>query len=145
MLRHALEKGVASLIAKMLLQTRHDAVFAAIARADALPPDEIEKLRAETLAHLQKVRDDGAPYADAVAVAVQEVFSAVAQFNPSVTAAASMARKFAGVALQHAADKAAAAGKATDDDVATGAATSSEASKAPIPDPPAGRAPVPEK
>ena len=99
MMRHALEKGVASIIARFLLESRHDALFAAIARADALPPEEIAQLREETLAHLAKVRDDGAPYADAVTVALKEVVGAVAELGPDMTTATSVATKTAKAAL----------------------------------------------
>ena len=130
MMRHALEKGVASVVARFLLQARHDAVFAAIARADALPPEELEKLRAETLAHLEKVRDEGEPYAEAVSAAVQEVFATAKRSSPTLTTglstAGSLAMKTAAAAFAHAMD--------------AGVATAATAS--PIPDPPAGRADV---
>lgn len=120
------------MIAKVLLETRHDALFAAIARADALPPDEIAKLRAETLAHLQKVRQEGAPYADAVTVAIKEVVGTVAEMNPSAAAMTSIAAKTAKSAFSHAMSHVATA-------VDAGAKPAD-----PIPDPPAGRAPVPD-
>lgn len=101
-MRHALEKGVASMIARFLLESRHDAVFAAIARADALPPEEIDELRTETLAHLAKVRDEGAPYADAVAVAVREAAGAIAELSPGLTTAATFAQRTARAAVAHA-------------------------------------------
>ncbi len=123
MMRQGLEKGVAALIARFLLESRSDAIFASIARAGALPPEEIDKLREETLAHLREVRDEGAPYADAMVVALREIGLAVLDNSPGLKAAGTFATRTAGAAVQHAMKRAGSA----------------------IPDPPAGRAPMPEK
>ncbi len=102
MMRHALEKGIASIIAKFLLESRHDAVFTSIARANALPPEEIEKLRVDTLAYLGKVEKDGAPYAQTVKSALKEVGVTVAEMNPAFIAAGGIAARTARSAVKHA-------------------------------------------
>ena len=122
MMRQGLEKGLAALIARFLLESRHEALFASIARAGALPPEEIDRLREETLAHLRAVRDEGAPYADAMMVALREIGSAVLDGSPGLRAAGTFASRTAGAAVRAAMKGAGAA----------------------IPDPPAGRAPVPD-
>ncbi len=63
-IHHAAERGLASLIARWMLEGRHEAIFSSIERAGAMPPEEIAALREEIRVHLEKVRDEGAPYAD---------------------------------------------------------------------------------
>ena len=73
MWRKAFERGVAGLIAKQLLASKVDAIFAPIERAGALKPEQAAKLRAELTANLQKAEAEGAPYADVVTVAMREL------------------------------------------------------------------------
>jgi len=77
MLRIALERGLSSLIAQWMLDGRADGVLDRVARAGALPPEEIEALRVQTAARLQKVREEGAPYADMVTDALGGMRSAL--------------------------------------------------------------------
>lgn len=63
MLARAIEKGLASVIARWMLEGHADAVLDRVAAAGALAPEEIDALRGQTRERLRKVRDDGAPYA----------------------------------------------------------------------------------
>lgn len=73
MIREVFERGLASIVARLMLEGGAEAVFARIEKAHALPPQELAKLRADTLAHLQRVKAEGAPYTDAVTAAWREV------------------------------------------------------------------------
>jgi len=77
MLRIALERGLSSLIAKWMLEGRADIVLDRVAKAGALPPEEIEALRLQTAVRLEQVRDDGALYADMVTDALSGVRAAL--------------------------------------------------------------------
>ena len=75
MWRHALERGLAGLVAKQLLAAKVDLVFGPIERAGAMKPEQIAKLRAELTANLQKAEAEGAPYADVLNVAARELLT----------------------------------------------------------------------
>lgn len=62
MLGQALEKAVAGVVARWLLDGGADAVLAKVAATQALPPEELEALRAEAFVRLERVRAEGAPY-----------------------------------------------------------------------------------
>ncbi|GEM_PF-3406221 len=148
MMRHALEKGIASLIAKFLLESRHDALFESIARANALPPEELEKLRSETLEYLGKVQEDGAPYADAVMGAAREVGKTVAEMNPGLTMAGGLAARTARAAVEHAMHRAGDTVQFAGEMARKAASNIPEpppAKASTIPDPPVGKAPTPAR
>jgi len=126
--RHAAERGLASLIARWMLEGRHDTIFRSIERSGALPPEEIDTLREEIRAHLEKVRDEGAPYADLVMATVGDLL-------PGLTGLAKGARS---VALSAAAQALHTAGDALD-----GVATTAEPTTDPPADPPAESPPEP--
>lgn len=73
MIRDVFEKGLASTVARWMLDGSADAVIERVAQAKVLKPEELEALRRDTRAHLEKVRDEGAPYAELVATALREV------------------------------------------------------------------------
>ncbi len=75
MIGRAVEKGLASLIARWMLDGHADAVLDRVVAAGALDAAEIEALRAQTRARLGKVRDDGAPYAALILEALSAVGS----------------------------------------------------------------------
>jgi len=75
MWRQAFERGLAGLVAKQLLSSRVDAVFAPIERAGALKPEQLAKLRAELTANLQRAEADGAPYLDIANSALRELLT----------------------------------------------------------------------
>ena len=102
MMRHVLEKGVASIVARYLLNTRHDALFSAIAKAEALPPEELELLREQTLAQLTRARDEGAPYAEAVMAALSELKLSPTRFSADLSGIGAMAASTAKAAMSHA-------------------------------------------
>ncbi len=127
MIRDGFEKGLASVVARWMLQGGAESVLDRVAKSGALHPEQLEKLRKDTLDHLIKVREDGAPYADMATAALREiaghlplgaVFSGVAAAAHNVPwqAAASEATQAATrMALQLAAKSAqAAADRATD-------------------------------
>lgn len=115
MLRHAIERGISGLIARWMLQGRAEAVFASIARAGALSPEEIAQLRAETLAHLQAVEKEGAPYAEMVLAAARELLPGFARLAAQArTTATSIAAEALRAAAQ-AVDPASAHGQRPDD------------------------------
>lgn len=64
MIGRAVEKGLASLIARWMLEGHADALLDRVAAAGALSEAEIAELRATTRARLGKVQQDGAPYAE---------------------------------------------------------------------------------
>lgn len=72
-MRDAFEKGLASVVARWMLEGSAEAVIARVAKSGVLGADEVEQLRRETTEHLQKVRDDGAAYAEVVTTALKEV------------------------------------------------------------------------
>lgn len=73
MIRQVFERGLASLVARWMLEGGADAVFARIEKAGALKPEDLARLRAETVANLNRVREEGAPYADSVVAAWREI------------------------------------------------------------------------
>ncbi len=87
MIRQVFERGLASLVARWMLEGGAEAVFARIEKAGALKPEELARLRAETVANLTKVREEGAPYADTVLAAWKEI----AGHLPDLQAIAKMA------------------------------------------------------
>jgi hypothetical protein len=72
-MRDAFEKGLASVVARWMLDGSAEAVIARVAKSGVLGPEEVENLRRETTEHLQKVRDEGAAYAELVTTALKEV------------------------------------------------------------------------
>ncbi len=88
MIREVFEKGVASIVARYLLEGSADAVLERVAKAGVLTPDQLERLRHDSIAHLQHVRDEGAPYAQVVLQALQEA-GKVLPLGAVTTAAAS--------------------------------------------------------
>lgn len=102
MWRHALERGLAGLIAKHLLDGRVDSVFSRIEQSGALTPERIAKLRAEVEANLHKAKVEGEPYADVVPAAMREVLARVPDLREALTGigktAAEAARNAAEVA-----------------------------------------------
>lgn len=72
-MRDAFEKGLASVVARWMLDGSAEAVIARVAKSGVLGPEEVENLRRETTEHLQKVRDEGAAYAEVVTTALKEV------------------------------------------------------------------------
>ena len=120
MIRHAFERGVASLIARWMLEGRHEAIFRSIERAGALPPEEITALRAEIQVHLEQVRDEGAPYAEVMVATAGELLPGVAD----------LARGARSVALSAAAQALRSAGDA----VAKASGSEADESKPPTPD-----------
>ena len=108
MIRHAFERGVASVIARWMLEGRHEAIFRSIERAGALPPEEIATLRDEVRVHLEHVRDEGAPYADMLVATAGEMLPAVTEL---ARGARSAALNVAAQALRSAGDAVAAAGE----------------------------------
>jgi hypothetical protein len=87
-IREVFEKGVASIVARYLLEGSADAVLERVAKAGVLTPDQLERLRHDSIAHLQHVRDEGAPYAQVVLQALQEA-GKVLPLGAVTTAAAS--------------------------------------------------------
>lgn len=77
MIREVFEKGVASIVARYLLEGSAEALLARIAQSGALTPQQLDRLRGETLDNLQRVRDEGAPYAHLVMQALQEAGKAL--------------------------------------------------------------------
>lgn len=75
MWRVALERGLAGIVAKQLLASRVDMVFAPIERSGALKPEQLAKLKAELTANLQKAEAEGKPYVDILSVALGELLS----------------------------------------------------------------------
>lgn len=73
MMREAFEKGLASVVARWMLDGSAEAVIARVAKSGVLKPEEVETLRRDTTDHLQKVRDEGAAYAEVVTTALKEV------------------------------------------------------------------------
>lgn len=94
------------MIARWMLEGRHEAIFASIERAGALPPEEIATLRQEIRHHLEHVRDEGAPYADMLVATAGELLPAVTEL---ARGARSAALNVAGEALRSAGDAMAAA------------------------------------
>ena len=88
MLRYAFEKGMASLLARWMLESKGDALFRSIERAEALPPEEIAQLRADRKRYLQGVRDEGAPYAEIVRSALKDMRPSVSELTRGAPAAA---------------------------------------------------------
>jgi hypothetical protein len=72
MIRHVLERGLASIVARVLLDGGAEALLQRVEKSGVLKPDDIERLRRDTRAHLEKVRDEGAAYADVVQAALKE-------------------------------------------------------------------------
>ena len=74
-IRQAFEKGLASMMARWMLDHGSEAVFERVSRSGALTPEALEQLRSETRVYLEKVREEGAPYSEAVLSVWQEVAS----------------------------------------------------------------------
>ncbi len=76
MIGRAVEKGLSSVVARWMLQGASDAILDRVAATSALEPSEIEALRKQSRAKLERVRDDGAPFvamfADAAAAMVAQ-------------------------------------------------------------------------
>ena len=77
MFRQGFEKGLASVVARWMLDGSAEALIERVARSGALTPEQLEKLRTETLDNLRKVKDEGAPYADMATAALREVMGHV--------------------------------------------------------------------
>lgn len=106
MIRDGFEKGLSSLVARWMLDGSAESVLERVAKSGALPPEQVEKLRQDTLEHLQKVRDDGAPYADMATAALRELLGHVplaAVVSGAAAAASETIPKAAGPAAQAAA------------------------------------------
>lgn len=73
MIREVMEKGIGSLVARWMLQGSAGALLDKVAASGVLSPAELDKLKADTEAHLRRVEADGAPYADVALTALQEV------------------------------------------------------------------------
>jgi hypothetical protein len=76
-IRHVFERGLASLIARWMLEGTSDALFERIAKAGALDAEQAEKLRRETRAHLEQVRDEGGAQADVVLAMMRGVLASL--------------------------------------------------------------------
>ena len=110
MIRDGFEKGLASIVARWMLDGSAQAVIDRVAKSGALPPEQLEKLRADTLDHLHKVRDEGAPYADMATAALREIVGHVplgSLWSGAVAAAASVPWKEAAAPAAQAAARAA--------------------------------------
>lgn len=108
MIREGFEKGLASVVARWMLQGGADTVLDRVAKSGALPPEQLEKLRQDTLAHLHKVKDDGAPYADMATAALREIAGHVplgAVFSTVAAAAQAVPWQSAGSAATQAATR----------------------------------------
>lgn len=106
MIRHVFERGLSSLMARWMLDGSADALFERIAQAHAMKPEELEKLRAETRAYLEKVRDEGAPYADTVMAAVRELLRHAPDVSGITSGASKIAMTVAARSAEHAAARA---------------------------------------
>jgi len=91
MLKDVVEKGVASILARWMLESRAESLYSAIERSGALRPDEIGKLREEIKVYLERVRDDGAPYADLIGQAIGDLRRLAPSFVDLARTAGSMA------------------------------------------------------
>lgn len=63
MIGRAVEKGLASMVARWMLEGQSDAILDRVLSAGALDAAEVEALRSQTRVKLERVRDEGAPYA----------------------------------------------------------------------------------
>lgn len=114
MIGRAVEKGLASLIARWMLDGHADAVLDRVVAAGALDAAEVEALRAQTRTRLGKVRDDGAPYASLILEALSAVGSrargplveTASALGPTVEALLRTAARQAGASAGAAADAA---------------------------------------
>jgi predicted RNA-binding Zn ribbon-like protein len=88
MLGRALERGLASLVARWMLEGHADALLDRVAAAGALDAVEIASLREDTRKRLGKVQVDGALYADLLVDAVSAVFGSAR--GPIVETASSL-------------------------------------------------------
>jgi hypothetical protein len=128
-IRHVFERGLASIIARWMLEGTSDALFERIAKVGALKPEEAEKLQRETREHLERVRDEGAPQADAVLAVLKGVLASLPDLKTvaatATRAAVHVAAKSAEAAAARAQDlsaKDAAAKSAAVDEAAADAA-----------------------
>lgn len=106
MFRNVFERGLASVVARWMLDGGADAVLERIARSGALKPEEIEKLRIETRAHLERVREEGAPYVDVVTAALSEVLAHVPDARDALRTAGRIAATVAAKSAEAAAIRA---------------------------------------
>lgn len=65
------------MVARWMLDGSAEALIERVAKSGALTPQQLEKLRTETLDNLRKVKDEGAPYADMATAALREVIGHV--------------------------------------------------------------------
>jgi len=105
-LRQAFEKGMASVMARWMLDHGSDAVFERIARANALTPEALEQLKKETRVYLEKVREEGAPYSEAVLTVWQEVAKHLPDFGAVTQTAGRVALQVAARSAEVAAARA---------------------------------------
>lgn len=124
MIRRAAEYGLSSLFADWMLKGGAEVVFERIERSGFLKPEELERLKADTRAHLQAVRDEGKVQADVLVGALRAAVAAA----PVVTELA----RTAGEALAQRAAQAMAArtethASATDAPAAAGEAPTGDA------------------
>ncbi len=99
MIGRAVEKGLTSLVARWMLEGQSDAILDRVLSAGALDATEVEALRTQTRVRLERLRDEGAPYAamlGEVAVAVM----AQAQASPMATALRASGRTVAPLLAQ---------------------------------------------
>lgn len=59
MLRHILERGLASAVSHILLQTRLDSLFEQVRRVGAMSDQQLEQLRRDTQSRLAEVEREG--------------------------------------------------------------------------------------
>ncbi len=129
MLRVALERGLSSLIARWMLKGRADELLDQVARAGALPPDEIEALRVSTRARLERLEAEGAPYADLVVDAVSGVRAAMPDLGSMLRSAdTELARTVAAAVAEGMSQRAAEAARAAVADLERRRAASTGAS-----------------
>ncbi|MSP93246.1 MAG: hypothetical protein EXR79_15865 [Myxococcales bacterium] len=81
MIRHVVERGLASVVAKLLLDGGAEALLARVERAGVLKPEDMARVRRETLDHLGRVHDDGAAYADVMWAGLKEVGAHLPEFQ----------------------------------------------------------------
>lgn len=140
MIGRAVEKGLASLVARWMLEGQSDAILDRVLSAGALEPAEIDALRAQTRGKLERVRDEGAPYAAMLGEAAVTLLSQ-AQASPMAVAVRTGGRVVGPAIAQWL--RTAAAAVDGQSDPSAGAATSAAEADTPAPpeaDTPAGEA-----
>ena len=106
MIRHVVERGLSSVVAKLLLEGGADALLARVERSGALKPEDMARVRKETLDHLAQVRDDGAAYADVVWTGLREVGAHLPEFQQLLRQAGGLAVAVAQRSAEAAAERA---------------------------------------